>query len=166
MVGIIWLRFREFLWTWCRFKQINITLAKALPKQTKTYPKKNRFFLEKKTGDSFCWSLPSKRHLTKETKLPRLRRAKDAKDWRSRSSRVNWLVVFARTDDVKTGVSPWRWCMFFFQGGNTFFFGGGLVKAGYKKRPHLGSMDLSESCKLHRCFSEPLRRCFFVLAQP
>lgn len=165
MVGIISLRFREFLWTWCRFKQINITLPKALPKQTKTYPKKICFFLKKKLGTLFFEAYLLNDHLTKETKLPRHRRAKDAKDWRSRSSRVNWLVVFARTHAVGFGVSPWRWCMFF-SGGGTLFFGGGLVKAGYKKRPHLGSMDLSESCKLHRCFSEPLHRCFFVLAQP
>ena len=36
---------------------------------------------------------------------------------------MNWLVVFARTNAVGFGVSPWR-CMVF-SGGAHFFLGGG-----------------------------------------
>lgn len=165
MVGIISLRFREFLWTWCRFKQINITLPKALPKQTKTYPKKICFFLKKKTGDSFFWSLPSKRPSDQRNQVAEAQASQGCQGLKI--SELSSELACCVCKDARRWFRGFALEMMhvFFRGGNTFFWGG-LVKAGYKKRPHLGSMDLSESCKLHRCFSEPLHRCFFVLAQP
>ena len=105
------------------------------------------FFFEKKTWGLFFWSLPSKgpsdqRNQVAETSgEPRMPRIEDlgALEW------IGLLCLQGRTPLVSGFRLGDDAC--FFPGGEHFFFGGGLVKAGYKKRHHLGSMDLSESCK-------------------